>query len=288
MPVTPASSAIQSYFSAKRKELMALAELPVCEHPGLIGGHREQIYRAYLADLLPRRYSVGRGMVYGMYHRSREADIVLWDSFTYPSLPLFDHSFYFAESVKAVIECKSNWKTDAFVDVLEKCKAVRDIVLSKEPSLADDVAMLQLDVAAMKQGVSHEGMLIPNHHIGTTAMFLRGGKSVSPKEFIEKCPLEIDDAWPDVMLFLEAGLLVTKNYPDKESNAGRVTFFRYDENALLAFSTALLKLIEDRVVHSESRFYLERYAFQILTQEPVFSHEFRLTRLSPGRVPLWG
>lgn len=283
--MTPASNAIRSYFSAKRKELMALAELSVCEHPGLIGSHREQIYRTYLADLLPRRYSVGRGMVYGLFHRSREADIVLWDSFTYPSLPLLDHSFYFAESVKAVIECKSNWNKDGFIDVLEKCNAVRDIVLSKDPSLADDIAMLQLEVAAMKHGFSHDGMLISNHHIGTTAMFLRGGKSLTPKKLIELCPLEIDSAWPDVLLFLEAGLLVIKNYIADEG-IGRLTFFKYNENALLAFSAALLKLIEDRVVHSESRFYLEGYAFQILTEQPVFSHEFRVIRIIPGRVPL--
>lgn len=281
------STAIRSYFKAKRKELMALGELSVCKHSGLIGGHREQIYRAYLADLLPRRYSVGRGMVYGMFHQSREADIVVWDSHTYPSLPLLDHSFFFAESVKAVIESKSNWSADEFGDVLVKCKAVKDIVPTKELSLADEVAMLQLDVAALKHGTPHDGMLIANPHIGTTAMFLRGGSTVTPKQLIALAE-DIDGAWPDVLLFLETGLLVTKNYPTDESNRGHLSFFNYSDNALLAFSTALLKLIEDRVVHSESRFYLEQYAFQILTEEPICTSKFKLTRFVPGRVPLWG
>lgn len=288
MTETPTSKAIRSYFQAKRKELMALGELPVCKHSGLIGGHREQIYRAYLADLLPRRYSVGRGMVYGMFHQSREADIVVWDSHTYPSLPLLDHSFFFAESVKAVIESKSNWSADEFSDVLLKCKAVKDIVPTKEPSLADEVAMLQLDVASLKHGTPHEGMLIANPHIGTTAMFLRGGSTVTPKQLIALCSESIDEAWPDVLLFLESGLLVTKNYPTDDSNHAHLAFFNYGDNALLAFSTALLKLIEDRVVHSESRFYLEQYAFQILTEAPGFTSKFKLTRFAPGRVPLWG
>lgn len=285
MTETPASTAIRRYFRAKRKELMALAELTVCEHPGLIGSHREQIYRTYLENLLPRRYSVGRGMVYGMYHRSREADIVIWDSFSYPSLQLLDHSFFFAESAKAVIECKSNWDKNTFLDVLEKCQAVKNIAQIKEPSLADNIAMLQLDVDAMKQGRSYEGMLIFNPHIGTTAMFLRGGMSMTLKRMTELCALEVDDAWPDVLIILEAGIVVTKNY-FKNGSEGWLTFFKYGEDALLAFSIALLKLVEDRVVHSESRFYLEEYALQILTEQPELTETFRLTRPASQRVPL--
>src|SRR6185295_10863970 len=137
-PPNQTGTAVAGYFRAKRRELMALADLPVADHSGLRGGHREQIYRTYLADILPRRYSVGRGMVYGEFHRSREADIVVWDSHSYPSLPLQDHAFYFAESVRAVIECKSNWSATEFSDVLDKARAVRDIVPHKELSLADE------------------------------------------------------------------------------------------------------------------------------------------------------
>lgn len=134
------AKAVANYFRAKRRELMALADLPVVEHAGLRGSHREQIYRTYLADLLLRRYSVGRGMVYGQFHRSREADIVVWDSHAYPTLPLQDHSFFFAESVRTVIECKSKWSSAGFADVLDKSRAVRDIVPRKELSLADELA----------------------------------------------------------------------------------------------------------------------------------------------------
>lgn len=119
-------------------------------------------------------------------------------------------------------------------------------------------------------------------------MFLRGGNAVTPESLISLCSEDVDEAWPDVLLFLESGLLVTKNYPIDESNHGHLAFFNYDDNALLAFSIALLKLIEDRVVHSESRFYLDQYAFQILTEVPKFTWDFKLIRLAPGRVPLWG
>jgi uncharacterized protein DUF6602 len=231
--------AIKAYFQAKSKELQALAGLPICEHSGLKGSHREQIYRTYLSDILPRRYEVGRGMVYGMGHRSREADIVIWDSHDYPALPLLDHSFHFAESVKCVIECKSNWSSAHLSDALEKCEAVKDIIMMKEPSLADEIAMLQLDVSALKANQNHEGMMICNPHISTAAMFLRGGHRLIPKDILRNCSTPIDDAWPDVLILLEPGIVALKNYPDR--GRGRVAFFKYGADALLAFSTALLR-----------------------------------------------
>jgi len=285
-PPNQTGTAVAGYFRAKRRELMALADLPVADHSGLRGGHREQIYRTYLADILPRRYSVGRGMVYGEFHRSREADIVVWDSHSYPSLPLQDHAFYFAESVRAVIECKSNWSATEFSDVLDKARAVRDIVPHKELSLADELTQIQLDLISLKLGKPHQGLLISGHHIGTTALFLKGGKKLAPDQIIKSCK-NLDDSWPDVLLLLEPGLLALKAYPDDTEIHGSIGFFSYGEDSLLAFSTALLKLLDDRVVHSESRFYLDGYAYPFLQAEPFAVYEFPLTRFAPGRQALW-
>ncbi len=282
-----ANLAVAEYFRAKRRELMALADLSVCGHPGLTGSHREEIYRTYLADLLPRRYSVGRGVVYGLFHRSREADIVIWDSYAYPSLPLRDHSFYFAESVRAVIECKSSWSTVEFSDMLEKAQAVRDIVPHRDLSLADELAQIQLDIACLKADRSHEGLMISSHHIATTGIFLKGGQRAKPEELISMCRDEIDLVWPDILLFLEPGVLALKNDPVDDVGHGSIDFFNFGDDALLAFSSALLKTLDDRVVHSESRFYLDRYAYPLLDASPIFSAPFRLMRFVPGRVPLW-
>jgi hypothetical protein len=282
-----ANVAVADYFRAKRRELMALAELPVCGHPGLTGSHREQIYRTYLADLLPRRYSVGRGVVYGQFHRSREADIVIWDSHGYPSLPLHDHAFYFAESVRAVIECKSSWSSNEFSDMLEKSQAVRDIVPHRDLSLADELAQIQLDIACLKAGQSHRGMMISNHHIATTGIFLKGGQKADPQELLSMCRDEIDVVWPDILLFLEPGVIALKSDPPYDELIGCLEFFNFGDDALLAFSSALLKTLDDRVVHSESRFYLDQYAYPFLNAEAFFRTEFRLMRFTPGRVPLW-
>src|SRR5438270_222197 len=101
---------VRRYFRVKTQQLKASANLPICEHSGLIGSHREELQRVFLREILPQRFCVGRGMIYDWVgHRSREADIVIWDSQNYPCLPMLDHSFFFAESVRLVIESKSSY-----------------------------------------------------------------------------------------------------------------------------------------------------------------------------------
>lgn len=279
---TETTTAVRGYFQAKRKELMALAELPVCNHSGLIGGHREQVYRAYLADILPRRYSVGRGMVYDLIARSKEADIVIWDSSNFPSLPLLDHSFFFAESVRGVIECKSNWSSEQFQDVLDKSAAVNAIVPAKEPTLEDFVETLNARISAIEHDAEYEGSMLVKHQIGTAVMFMAGGHSLTPAKLLKLADGDrpIDHVWPHVIVFLETGLLVVKNEIEGE---GCLEFFKFKDDVLLAFSIVLLRMIEDRVVHSEARFLLERYAIQILEWQPIHVHKFRLIRLAVGR-----
>ncbi len=71
---------VREHFRKRREgELAAAAEI-VTEHHGLAGAHREAVIREFLARILPARFGIGRGMVYGMGHHSREADIVLWDA----------------------------------------------------------------------------------------------------------------------------------------------------------------------------------------------------------------
>lgn len=68
---------VQQYFRSKTRQLLAAAQEVVSEHPGLRGGHREAVLRVYLNDIIPRRFAIGRGMIYGLSHRSREADVVI-------------------------------------------------------------------------------------------------------------------------------------------------------------------------------------------------------------------
>src|SRR5215213_5076285 len=138
-----AQDRVRQYFRVKTEQLRATTALPSAEHAGLAGSHREELQRIYFSEILPQRYRIGRGMVYGPVHRSREADIVIWDAQNYPSLPMLDHSFFFADSVLVVLECKSQWNDAEFADVLVKCRAVRDIATMSVPdTLADRVTFI--------------------------------------------------------------------------------------------------------------------------------------------------
>ncbi|MCP3819450.1 hypothetical protein NLX86_15450 [Streptomyces sp. A3M-1-3] len=206
-------SRVLHYFQAKSRQLLATSDLAVCEHSGLSGSHREEFQRIYLREVIPRRYEVGRGMVYGLFGRSREADIVLWDSQNYPSLPMSDHSFYFAESVRVVIESKSRWSMQDWRDVQEKTRTIRSITLDYSPSLRDEISMLQQDVVALKAGHEHNGALIVRPRIGTAAVFIEGGGDFlrKPEAISEEIEESAEDSWPDVTLFLREGVVISKH-----------------------------------------------------------------------------
>ncbi|MGH8695178.1 MAG: DUF6602 domain-containing protein [Burkholderiales bacterium] len=116
------------YFRAQRLQLLVAATEAQTPHAGLLGAHREALVRDYLSNLLPRRFSAGRGIVFGLGHTSRESDIVLWDSDNYPCVRLRDYSHFFAESVRVVLEAKSRYSAAELTDMLQKSRAVRDIV----------------------------------------------------------------------------------------------------------------------------------------------------------------
>jgi hypothetical protein len=283
---------IRAYFRAKTAQLKALAGLAVCEHSGLIGGHREEVHRVYLREVLPKRYSVGRGMIYGPFHRSREVDIVVWDELNYTSLPLLDHSFFFAESVRLALECKSVWTAEEMNDVLLKIRAIRDVIPMHEPTLSDSVMKLAIEIEALRSGTQSSGLMITPPHIGTAAIFLTGGESFGPDFVAPRIVAECDDAWPDVLILLGPGRIVLKKYRPDDSlgnfgGIGSLEFYDCGDDSLLIFSSIILSLLEERSVITESPFSLMRYTPTVATGVANAAISFPVTRPIPGRVPLW-
>lgn len=280
---------IRTYFRAKAAQMKALAELAVCEHAGLIGSHREQLHRIYLHEILPKRFAVGRGMIYGFAHRSREVDVVVWDELNYISLPLLDHSFFFAESVRLALECKSAWNANEMADVMKKTRSIRDIVPMHEPSLDDAVLKLAVEVEALRSGTQHAGLVITPHHIGTSAIFLSGGQTFGPDYLTNDILQAADDTWPDALLLLEPGKVVLKRYESDGGFGGRGTleFYDFGDDALLIFTNALLVLLEERSVATESPFYLPRYTPALARVPAIAAMHFGISRPVPQRFPLW-
>lgn len=281
---------IRTYFKFKAQELRVQAKYAICEHAGLVGGHREEIQRLLFGHLLPRRFSVGRGMVYGTFHRSREADIVIWDSMNFPSIPLADHAMYFAESVRSVLECKSAFSAQEFEDVQAKTKSVRDIVVESEdsPSIATRVEMLEHRVSAMQAGGDFLGMMQLSHQIGTGAIFLTGGGSYDFRELAEGGRQKVDDCWPDITLLLEPGIILQKEYVQQEGymgGSGHLSKYVFGEDALLVFLSLLLRLLFDRSTALEPLLDLLRYARRLQGTRTEWTLPFPLTRAVPQNHP---
>ena len=277
---------LRSYFRSKRGQLLADVSAAGAPHSGHAGSHREALIRDYLRAILPRRLEIGRGIVFGLGSRSREADVVLWDVDNYPCLRLTDHQLFFAESARVVLEAKSRWSSQKFADILDKCRSVRDIIPMHTTNLADDIAMLQMQVHALGEGLLHEGMLINKPRVGTGAFIFAGGQLVDAASVEPAWIEQADDSWPDVMILLEPGIVVRKQYVTDGRplvGSGHLEFLRAGEDSLLVYSASLMGLINERCVQIEDPSYLLMYIQQTLHEIETQIVEFRLSRAAPGR-----
>lgn len=282
---------LQSYFRSKGQQLLAAAREVTTDHAGLRGAHREAVLRVFLAGIVPRRFQIGRGMVYGRASRSRESDIVIWDASNYPSLPMHDHNLFFAESVRVVLEVKSRWSAEELRDILDKCRAVHGIFMFKRPGLAEEISQLRLDVTTLLSGEPIT-MLSEGSRIGTAGIILFGGQGFSLSQSIDTMRTDIEDGWPDVLLLLEAGRVIVKEYvPVEGSFLGGHAYLHSvsaGEDALLVFTSVLLGLLSERAFQVEDPFYLGDYAEEVIRNLPVETEEFPITRPIVGRTFLWG
>ncbi len=284
---------LQQYFRSKSRQLLAAAEEVITDHAGLRGGHRETILRIYLSSILPRRFEAGRGMVYNQFQRSQECDIVIWDAHDYPSLPMSDHNFFFAESTKAVLEVKTRWSSNEFANILEKSSKVQRLLIPKTRSLADDIAMLQLDIEAIRRGEEHSGFLSIQAHIATAGIIIFGGREFSLNAAIKKMELTVHEAWPDLLLLLEAGIVIVKSYEHIEDAnmtvRGVLRMYQSNEDALLIFTAGLLGSITERSLQVGEPFYLAEYIAGLVADSLTEIREFPLIMpVLIGKRPIWG
>lgn len=266
-----------------------MAQETVAEHPGLAGAHREAVVREFLQRILPRRFGIGNGMVYGIGHRSHEADIVLWDAANYPRLDMMQHTFFFAESVKVLLECKSNWSENTFKDIRAKCKAAKDIIaVPGSFGIESEIRLLRGQVEALRRGEEGEySELVVPPHIATGAVVVRGGQSFDIGNLTDDQVGAVDDEWPDVLVLVEAGKVAAKDYSDAfETGQGLLRLMDLGEDCLLAFTRVLLSLLAERVASVERGFYFDHYVPRSLQFDST-ELPFPLTRPPTGRSPVF-
>ncbi len=278
-------STLTRFFRAKSGELRRTSKNVLASHKGLRGSHREHACRAFLEDFLPKRYSVGRGMVFDDFgHFSKETDVVIWDDQNFPRLNEEGHTLFFVNSARCAIGIKTRWSTDRWRETLAESKSVRDLVphLHAPDGLHHRVQHLEHEVAAIAGHGALEGLLLIPHHVATAAIFLDGGSRIDSKA-LERATPDADDALPDLTVLLEPGILIEKTYVDDgKRTLGFAAIRRLGPDALLGFMIRLQTCIEDRSgsVEAPQQFY-ESIDLG-LADEPTEGFRFRPTRPPAG------
>lgn len=283
---------IQKYFISKTDEIIALSKQALTDHSGLKGDHRENILRLFLKDILPKRYSIDRGMVYGMIGKSREADIVIWDEMNYPKLKLSDSKIFFSEGVKAVIEVKSRWSCKEFEDIKTKTKAANQIFSTYREGLSGKIESIENNIRSLMSGVEYQGRLVVPFRNGTAAIIYQGGQRFDINDLSESEIERIEDEYPDIMLFLEAKKIVLKSFEIDEGNPffgyGLLQQIKCKDDALLMFTSLLIDLLADRSEHLDPPLFLTDYLhglYSVLEQKEV---RFNITHpISGGSKTFW-
>lgn len=287
-------SEIQKYFRNQSKQLLSASEASIVAHPSLSGSHRENLIQEYLKKVLPKRFTIGHGVVYGQYSNSKECDIVIWDALNYPTIPLHGHNFFFVESVKLSLEIKTRWSSDNMKDVLEKSHSVICIPKMQAPNLVDTIVHLKHQMEAFRHGEYLEGMLISQHRVATGAIFLHGGENFNFNTVTDG--IDIDNSWPDLLLLLDSGQVVIKHYKFEDvekdgeiytAEVGYLEYWNCGRDALILFTTALLSSITERSTQIEDPLYLTKYIHPFFEENKPIRIDFKLTRPIPHRQPIW-
>jgi hypothetical protein len=277
---------IRQYFRSKAKQLLATSEQALSDHSGLIGSHRESILCQFLEDILPQRYSIDAGMVYGLIGQSKEADLVIWDAFNYPKLTLGRSNIYFAEAVKVIIEIKSRWSNEEFRDIRNKVIAATTIFNNYRSGLSERIQNIEAEVWSLKSGEQYEGRLISPNRKGTAVVVYYGGQLFDIDNLDESETCRIDDEYPDIIFFLEAGKIVLKKYGPVDTNPlsdiGILTQVDCAEDALLVFTSLLIDLLAAKSEHVEPPLFFTDYLFDLYSEFEGKSIHFTVTRPISG------
>lgn len=279
------NSTLQHFFRAKRGELRSKSKSVLATHKGLRGSHREHACRVFLEDFLPKRYSVGRGILFDDFgHTSKETDVVIWDDQNFPRLNEGGHTLFFVNSVRCAIGVKTRWSTARWAETLAESKSVRDLVphIHELDGVRHRLLRLEHQVAALSAGGALEGVLLFPHHTATAAIILDGGSRLD-SETLKTVTPDPDDTLPDLTLLLEPGILVEKLYVEADDRIlGFAGIHRLGSDALMGFIIKLQRCIEDRSGGMEDSQHFYESVDLGLDDVPAEGFRFQLSRPPAG------
>jgi hypothetical protein len=235
---------LYKYFWLKSEEISIQAKQIIASHTTIIGENREKIIYSFLGDFLPSKYSIGTGQFMGIEfqkdYESKQTDILIWDSFDFPKIRFPGSSdLFFAESVKMVIEVKSHFNFIEFEDIQRKSRHLKTYVPNFHPSIKDEIWRLENKIARAVKGKTEMHLMASAPPIAMAALCYKGGENFTLSQI--KNPNSIEDDLPDVILLLEAGRLIVKQYELFENGkvVGHLRIYNTGINSLIGFTGRL-------------------------------------------------
>jgi len=274
---------LKKHFYRKTQEIIAIADQVIASHPGIFGDHREKIIDIFLKSILPAKYSVETGILVGVEHQkdyeSQQSDIIIWDSFNYPKIKQLRSSLIFAESAKMMIEIKTNFKE--LDDIKKKTKRIKEFFPPFHPSLKEEIWRLDNKIARVAKRKAEAIMIESAPQIAVSAICYKGGNKFTIENVGDRN--KIEDNFPDLMLLIEAGKVIYKQYvPDNKIGKGFLTVYETKENSLLGFTGLLMSLLAARDTVTTSPFQLVNHIEDILLSCEKEMIEFPISRPLPG------
>lgn len=237
-----------------------------------------------LNDFIPKRYAIGTGVAYdSLGHNTPQLDLVIWDEQNYPRIEQFGHKLFFAESVKATIEIKTNYNTNNLKDIINKCSAVTKLhSMVKDLSIEETINSLEQKMYCLENGYEDNGALIVKPPIATGAIVLTGGANdINLEKIRGDFYDDLEDSWPEIMLFLEAGIVCVNDI-----YVGQLDIIYGEEDSLLIFMLNFLKILKTRTIDVNGDFYLDYYAMDLMNNKKIDSIKYEFTKFPPGRTPV--
>ncbi|WP_435138292.1 DUF6602 domain-containing protein [Formosa sp. A9] len=237
---------IKTFFKMKSEQLIAISNQAIVEHSSLKGSHRENLIDIYLKEILPKRFGIGKGMVYGILGKSKESDLIIWDEHNFPSLKLLGHSMFFVESVKSIMEIKTNWSKDVFNDIKTKKIAASKISsLPQSPNIEQRVQFLEHKVEAVENNEKVNVIFSTPKILPFISFIFNGGENFTIDNIDNDELKNVHTEYPDLTIFLKAGKVLEKQYVYDEDDMTKGNAFlnlhNAGENALLIFTSLLLE-----------------------------------------------
>lgn len=125
------SNILQQYYQGVVQQLRSEVDLinALFQHQGVKGEGNESVIRDLLTRFIPKRYGISTGVIIDRHgNHSRQCDIVIYDSFLYPSLLSLTHSHLFpVDIVYAVIEVKTTLNSQSSKESLQNIASVRSL-----------------------------------------------------------------------------------------------------------------------------------------------------------------